>query len=166
VLRYHDMPRDTARVWTSLDTGGRVGGLVCMSGIRVVSRESWGHQQARLRRQQRHKMITQLVTTWPEHKDDPLMVELLRGLALAQSLDDAHPIDKQGRCRRWRCTRRWLFFRRSCPTRVTLSFCDTADTVTLWFDLLNRLPNLQTSLSCVRAWLEPRPPHTTPDKPT
>jgi hypothetical protein len=124
------------------------------SPILVIPREAPGHRQAREQREQLNKITTELVASWWDHKDDPFMTEALRGLALAQSLDDSHPIDRHGRCKRWRCTQRWWwpFTRRQCPTRVTLNFCRTADTVALWFHVLNRLPNLQVSLTAVRTW--------------
>jgi len=127
-----------------------------MSRIPVISRESPGHQQAREQRNQLNEVIRQVVASWWDHHDDPLMVEVLRGLALAQSLDDAHPINRQGRCRRWGCTQRWWFpfIRRQCSTRATLNFCRSADTVTLWFHVLNQLPSVNMSLTTVRAWLE------------
>lgn len=130
-------------------------GLVCMSRIPVVPSESPGHRQAREQRIQLDEITTGLVACWWDRGNDPFMVEVLRGVALAQSIDDAHPIDKQGRCTRWRCTRRWWwpFMRRRCPTRATLNFCRTADTVTLWFHVLNQLPNLHMSLATVRTWL-------------
>ena len=124
-----------------------------MSRIPVAPSESPGHRQAREQRQRLNEIIAQLVTTWRNRADDPLAVEILRGLALAQSIDDAHPIDRHGRCTRWRCTRRWLLIRRRCPTRIALGCCRTADTVTLWFHVLNRLPNAHFSLASVRAWL-------------
>jgi hypothetical protein len=133
---------------------------VCMSRIRVVPSESPRRRQAREQRQQLNKIIAELAASWRDRLDDPFAIEILRGVALAQSLDDAHPIDRRSRCRRWRCTRRWWwwwpFTRRPCPTRVTLSFCRTADTVTLWFDVLNQLPDVYLSLDSVRAWLTPR----------
>jgi hypothetical protein len=127
-----------------------------MSRIPVIPRESPRHQQAREQRKQLNEIATQLVACWRDLEDDPLAVEVLRGVALAQSIDDAHPIDRHGRCRRWRCTRRWLFIRQQCPTRLTLNFCRTADTVTLWFHVLNQLPNLHLSLATVRTWLTQR----------
>lgn len=127
-----------------------------MSQIRVVSRESPGRRQAREQRNQLNESIRRLVTCWRDHHDDPFMAEVLRSLALAQSLDDAHPINRHGHCKRWRCTRRWWFpfTRRQCPTRVTLTFCRSADTVTLWFHVLNKLPSVNMSLATVRTWLE------------
>jgi hypothetical protein len=119
----------------------------------VVPSESPGHRQARKQREQLDKIATELVACWWDHHDDPFMVEVLRGVALALLLDDDHPVDRQGRCRRWRCTRQWLFFRRRCPVRVALNFCRTADTVALWFHVLNQLPNLHMSLATVRTWL-------------
>lgn len=127
-----------------------------MSRIRVASRESPGRRQAREQRNQLNEFIRRLVACWWDRHDDPFMAEVLRGLALAQSLDDAHPIDRHGRCKRWGCTRRWWFpfTRRQCPTRVTLTFCRSADTVTLWFHVLNQLPSVNMSLATVRTWLE------------
>ena len=135
------------------------------SRIRVVSRESLGHRQAREQREQLNKIAAELVASWWDHHDDQFMGEVLRGLALAQSLDDAHPIDKQGRCRR--CIRRWQwpFTRRQCSTRGTLNFCRSADTVTLWFHVLNQLPNVNMSLPRVRTWLAGMPHQQTRDKP-
>jgi hypothetical protein len=147
-----------------------------MSQMRVVSRESPGRRQAREQRQQLNKIATQLVACWWDHHDDPFMIEVLRGLALAQSLDDAHPINRQGHCRRWRCARQWWwpFTQRQCPTRVTLNFCRSADTVTLWFYVINQLPNVNMSLTRVRTWLdgcqtnkpEANHPETPPDTST
>lgn len=131
-------------------------GPVRMSQIRVVPRESPERRQAREQREQLDKITTELVASWWDHHNDPFMIEALRGLTLAKSLDNAHLINRQGHCRRWRCTRQWWFplTRRPCPTRVTLRFCRAADTVTLWFHLLNQLPNLNMSLATVRTWLE------------
>lgn len=124
------------------------------SQIRVIPREAPRHRQAREQREQLNKITTELVASWWDHKDDPFMIEVLRGLALAHSLDDNHPIDRRGCCKRWRCTQRWWwpFTRRQCPIRLTLNFCRTADAVTLWFHVLNQLPNLQVSLTTVRTW--------------
>jgi hypothetical protein len=130
---------------------------VCMSRIRLAPGESPRRRHAYEQRQQRLTIISELVACWRYRHDDPFMVEVLRGLALAQSLDYSHPIDRHGRCKRWRCTRHWWWFpftRRPCPTRVTLSYCRSADTVTLWFALLNQLPNVHLSLATVRGWLE------------
>ncbi len=75
-----------------------------MNRIPVAPSESPRNRQAREQRQQLNEIIAQLVASWWDRADDPLAVEMLRGLALAQSIDDNHPIDRQGRC-----TRGWLF---------------------------------------------------------
>jgi hypothetical protein len=124
-----------------------------MNRIPVAPSTSPGHRQAREQRKQLNEIIFQLVESWQDRVDDPLTVEMLRGLALAQSIDDTHPVDHKGRCTRWRCARRWLFIRRRCPTRVILEFCRTTDTVTLWFHVLNQLPHVHLSLATVRAWI-------------
>lgn len=115
--------------------------------------ESPKYRRAREQRQQLDKIAAQLVTSWHNRAGDPLAVEILRGLALAQSLYDAHPIDRHGRCTRWRCTRRWWFIRRPCYTRVTLAYCRNADTAMLWFHVFSQLLNSQMSLAAVRTWL-------------
>jgi hypothetical protein len=124
----------------------------------VVFRESLERRQAREQRQHLDEITTQLFFSWRTRQDDPFAVELLRGVALAYLMDADHPVDRRGRCKRWRCTRGWRGWsltRRRCPTRLTLSFCRTADTATLWFRVLNRLvPTLQISFASVRDWLE------------
>ena len=119
----------------------------------MAPRKSPEYWQAREQRQRLNEAIAELVSSWRDRGDDPLAVETLRGLALAQSVDDAHPIDRHGRCTRWRCTRRWIFIRRRCPTRVALKYCRSTETVTLWFHVLNLLPNIHFSLTTVRAWV-------------
>lgn len=130
-------------------------GLVCVKPIPVAPSESPGHRRTREQRTQLDKLAAQLAACWRNRGDDPLAVEILRGLTLAQSLDDAHPIDSHGRCRRWRCTRQWWlpFTRRECSTRVTLAYCRTSDTVTLWFHVFSQLLNTPMSLAAVRVWL-------------
>lgn len=128
-------------------------GLVCVKPIPVAPSESPRHRRAREQRQHLDKIAAQLATSWHNRASDPLAVEILRGLALAQSLDDAHPIDRHGRCTRWRCARRWWFIRRQCYTRVTLTYCRSADTTMLWFHVFSQLLNSQMSLAEVRAWL-------------
>lgn len=124
----------------------------------VAASESLERRQARDQRTHLDEITTQLFSSWRNRQDDPFTVELLRGLALAYSMDDDHPVDRRGRCKRWRCTQRrwwWPFARRRCRTRVTLSFCRTADIATLWFRVLNRLvPTMQVSFASVRDWLE------------
>lgn len=124
-----------------------------MSRIRVARSESPGHRRAREQRQRLNQVTTELVSSWRERGDDPFMVEVLRGLVLARSIDDAHPVDRQGRCTRWRCTRRWLFIRRRCPLRVTLGFCRTADTAVLWFYVVTQFLKVDVTLDSVRSWL-------------
>lgn len=124
----------------------------------VVFSESLERRQAREQRQHLDEITTELFSSWRNRQDDQFAVELLRGLALAYSMDNDHPVDRRGRCKRWRCTRGWGWWsltRRRCRTRVTLSFCRTADTATLWFRILNRLvPTMQVSFASVRDWLE------------
>ena len=127
-----------------------------MSPIPVARNQSSERRRAYDQRTQLNKIIIELVDSWHNRTDDPLAVEILRGLALAQSLDDAHPINRQGHCTRWRCTRRWPFNRRQCHTRITLGFCRTADTTALWFHVLSQLLTSPITLDSVRAWLTPR----------
>lgn len=54
-----------------------------MSRIRIVPRESPEHRQAREQRTHLDEVIRQLITCWPDHKDDPLAVEALRAVAYA-----------------------------------------------------------------------------------
>jgi hypothetical protein len=49
-----------------------------------------GHRQAREQRKQLDEIAAELVASWWDRADDPFMVEVLRGMALAQSIDDAH----------------------------------------------------------------------------
>jgi len=124
----------------------------------VVFSESLERRQAREQRLHLDEITTQLFFSWRNRQDDQFAVELLRGLALAYLMDNDHPVDRRGRCKRWRCTRGWRWWsltRRRCSTRLTLSFCRTADTATLWFRVLNRLvPNLQVDFASVQDWLE------------
>ena len=124
-----------------------------MKRIPVEPSESPQHRRAREQRAHLDTIAAQLMASWPDRGDDPLTMEILRGLALAGSLDDAHPIDRHGHCTRWRCTRRWLLRRRPCSIRVTLTYCRSADTAMLWFHVFSQLLNSQMSLAEVRAWL-------------
>lgn len=127
-----------------------------MNRIPVAPSQSPQRRRAYEQRTQLNKIIIELFDSWHNRTDDPLAVEILRGLALAQSLDDAHPINRKGYCTRWRCTRRWLLNRRQCHTRITLGFCRTADTTALWFHVLSQRLKSPITLESVRTWLTPR----------
>lgn len=115
--------------------------------------ETKEHRQARKQRANLDQVAMRLAKSWPDRWDDPLAVEALRGLVLTQFIDDAHPIDDQGRCARRRCKRWWLFARHRCITRSTLQLCRTTDTVTLWFHVFSRLPDSIISLAEIRTWV-------------
>jgi len=66
----------------------------------VVFCESLERRQARDQRQHLDEIATQLFFSWRNRVDDPFMVELLRGVALAYLMDDDHPVDRRGRCKR------------------------------------------------------------------
>lgn len=124
-----------------------------MARIKVVSSAAEEYRQACKQRAHIDQVAIQLAESWSDRWDDPLTVEVLRGLALAQFIDDAHQIDRQGRCTQRRCKRWWLFTRRRCITRTTLRICRTTDIVSLWFHVLNRLPDSIISLAEVRTWV-------------
>ncbi|MGH3929128.1 MAG: hypothetical protein ACRDTF_04040 [Pseudonocardiaceae bacterium] len=91
-----------------------------MTRIRVTTGETPARRQVRRQRQQLDHLAVELARSWPNCWDDPLAVDVLRGLALAQSIDNAHPVDSEGRCSRRRCRRWWLFTRKRCTTRGML----------------------------------------------
>lgn len=121
-----------------------------MKRIPVEPSESPRHRRAREQRQQLDKLATQLAARWHSRAGDPLTVEILRGIALAQSVDDAHPIDHHGRCTRWRCARGWFLIKRTCYTRTTLAYYLSADAATLWFHVFSHILTTPMSLAEVR----------------
>jgi hypothetical protein len=73
-----------------------------MGWMLVVFRESLERRQARDQRKNLDEITTQLFFSWRNRQDDPFAVELLRGVALAYLMDADHPVDRRGRCKRWR----------------------------------------------------------------
>lgn len=124
-----------------------------MARIKVVPSEAEEYRQARKQRARLGEVAMQLAESWPDCWDDPLAVEVLRGLALAYFIDGTHPLDRQGRCTRRRCRRWWLLARRRCIARSILRVCRTVDTVNLWFYVLNRVPGSSAGLTEVRTWV-------------
>lgn len=119
----------------------------------MVAGETPARRQARQQRKQLDDLAVELANSWPDCWDDPLAVEVLRALALAQSIDNAHPVGPHGRCSRRRCRRWWLFTRKRCTTRGMLWFCRTADPASLWFHVLNGLPDSSIDFTAVQVWL-------------
>lgn len=124
-----------------------------MPRIRVTTGETPTLRQARQQRKQLDDLSVELARCWSDCWDDPLAVEVLRALALAQSMDNAHPAGEQGRCSRRQCRRWWLFPQKRCAIRGMLGFCRTADPASLWFHVLNGLPDSTIDFAAVQTWL-------------